>query len=253
MERRGARTGSIFRRSDATLARCSASSRISRLIALSRRRRSRLRSSTSRTIPSVLPDCRRWRKRSPCCVRRHGRARSSALTSLGGEGQAVVRRQLRQLSRGPGFARSARSFGAPQSLRLAQTRRWSLNSAAHRPARAAVGRLMPPPADRRPDRRSGEGRRSSCHGGRGNPARGGLDSAGPVAGKAGAERRLSGAAQGLRRALSGRESRHAARPEALPRPRSRRDRAQGVHRREAEQHVQSAAGRRRGRLQVARA
>ena len=75
------RTDSTFERSDAIPARSLEFSLILPRIASPCKRRSLPPSSTSRIIPSTLPDCRRWRRRSPSCARRLGRERYSALTS----------------------------------------------------------------------------------------------------------------------------------------------------------------------------
>ena len=114
--------------------------------------------------------------------------------ALGGEGQAIVQRQLRRLSRGAAFARSAGTLAHPDP------RGWhgpedAEELAAHRSARAALGRVDAPARHRRPDWRSGQGQRPSRHGGRRNPARGGFPTAGPAADEARSERRLPGAAR----------------------------------------------------------
>ena len=83
------------------------------------------RSSISRIIPSTLPDCRRSRKRSPCCVRRHGHERYSDSTSGWPRPANPCSTPIAAAATRCRNCSTCRAFGAPPSSRLARTRRCS--------------------------------------------------------------------------------------------------------------------------------
>ena len=155
---------------------------------------------------------------------------------VGSARQAAVRNPLRQLSRGAVFGRCARRVAHPCPRRR-HGREDGTQFGAHVRRRSLERRADAAACDWRQDRQSREGRRPSCQYGGGNLARRGRGPAGTAAGKAGAERRLSRASQGLCKP-AGRKSRRAARPEALLQGQGRGDdQNQSLHQCAAEQPV----------------